>query len=203
MTAGWRSRPRTTATGARWPRLAGSRRAAATTPRSPTRSGPGPARGRRSRRCGCCSGPGWPPGRCRTPRTWCATPSTANGTSCWRWIIPISAWPSTPAPPYRLTKTPAVVAAADPAPRGAHGRDPHRVAGHAAGGSAVRLAEAIVTRRAAVSRTRPQREVIVPYENVKVERIEHVSVIRMNRPEVLNALNAGTGPGPQRRLRRD
>ena len=31
----------------------------------------------------------------------------------------------------------------------------------------------------------------MPYENVKVERIEHVSVIRMNRPEVLNALNAG------------
>ena len=29
------------------------------------------------------------------------------------------------------------------------------------------------------------------YENVKVERIEHVGVIRMNRPEVLNALNAG------------
>ena len=31
----------------------------------------------------------------------------------------------------------------------------------------------------------------MPYENVEVERIEHVSVIRMNRPEVLNALNAG------------
>jgi hypothetical protein len=31
----------------------------------------------------------------------------------------------------------------------------------------------------------------VSYENVKVERIEHVGVIRTNRPGVLNALNAG------------
>ena len=41
----------------------------ATTPRSPTRSGTGPPRSRRSRRCACCSGPAWPPAPSRTART--------------------------------------------------------------------------------------------------------------------------------------
>jgi hypothetical protein len=43
---------------------------------------------------------------------------------------------------------------------------------------------------AAQSRT-PQREVIMPCKNVKVERIEHVGIIRMNRPKCSGALNAG------------
>ena len=59
-------------------------------------------------------------------------------------------------PPYRLSKTPGHHPAADPAARGAHHRDPGRVAGHAARGKPdVRLAAAIPIRRAAVSRTRP------------------------------------------------
>ena len=58
----------------------------------------GPASGPPSRPCGSCSGPAWPPGRCRTPRTWCATRSTGSGTSCSRWIIRTWAWPSTRRP---------------------------------------------------------------------------------------------------------
>ena len=40
-------------------------------------------------------------------------------------------------------------------------------------------------------RVRPEQGVIVSYENVEVERVEHVGVIRLNRPKLLNALNPG------------
>ncbi len=56
------------------------------------------ASGPPSRPCGCCRRPAWPPGRCRTPRTWCATRSTGSGTTCSRWITRTWAWPSTRRP---------------------------------------------------------------------------------------------------------
>ena len=40
-------------------------------------------------------------------------------------------------------------------------------------------------------RVRPEQGVIVSYENVEVERVEHVGVIRLNRPKLLNALSPG------------
>ena len=71
----------------------------ATTPRSPKRSGPGP---RADAAAGDADAAAGRPGRRRGPEQRGRDPrprSTANGISCRRWIIPISAWPSTPRRP--------------------------------------------------------------------------------------------------------
>ena len=150
--AGWPSSPRTTRTGSGW-RGWPARPIPATTPRSPTRSRTWAAALTPQQAMRMLQRAGLAAGAVQNNEDVTRDPQHRERHFLQEMDHPDLGVAEYAGPPYRLSKTPGHHPAADPAARGAHHRDPGRVAGHAARGKPdVRLAAGVPIRRAAVSR---------------------------------------------------